>query len=229
MPSLFSRARTGSSPLKQGAPDSLDEFGRVQSRSSARALTSPVAAKKDKRRAKDRPAPDLEYDHAPPLPDGSFLPLNLDPLARSDADPPDYSYLAYERHVVLGLEQLEILVSVVVKELEDRGGITTPFIFSTTALDISASAIKRLIRSFLDMCAAQGTADFRATDRAWREEARFAGPHELGMCLRWGLARVVRVFGGQDVRGLIAWDHYLSFRDSEAGETLLVVSPWTFY
>jgi Domain of unknown function (DUF1708) len=45
----------------------------------------------------------------------------------------------------------------------------------------------------------------------------FAGPYELGMCLRWGLARVVRAIGGQDVRGLIAWDQYVQFRDSEAG------------
>ncbi|KAF5347772.1 hypothetical protein D9756_010316 [Leucocoprinus leucothites] len=230
MPSLFSRARTNSTPQKNiltSSPVSLDEFGRTQSRNSNRA--SPFAstsAKKDKKKAKDLAKRgktldlvDADLDQQQPtLPDGSFLPLNLDPPRNYDTEvgeqarETDYGYLSYERHVVLGLEQLEMLVSVVAEELENRGGITTPFIFSTTALDISASAIKRLIRSFLNVCAGPG-AD---VERAWREEARFAGPHELGMCLRWGLARVVRVSGGQDVRGLVSWDIYLRFRDAEA-------------
>lgn len=243
MPSLFSRSRTTSTPHKNPqsfaqSPDSLDEFGRVHSRNSNRAIpfSSPTPSKKDKKKAKElakraktlgarADTPNIDFDHPPPLPDGSFLPLNLDPPPKNDtttadqSKQPDYGYLSYERHVVLGLEQLEVLVSVVAEELETRGGITTPFIFSTTALDISASAIKRLIRSFLNMCSAQGSLGFGDAERAWREEARFAGPHELGMCLRWGLARVVRVSGGSDVRGLIAGEYYAKFRDSEAGES----------
>ncbi|KAJ6546225.1 hypothetical protein DFH09DRAFT_1281959 [Mycena vulgaris] len=35
----------------------------------------------------------------------------------------------------------------------------------------------------------------------WAEEARFAGTHELGMCLRWGLSRVLRVEGGRRCGG----------------------------
>jgi len=56
-----------------------------------------------------------------------------------------------------------------------------------------------------------------AADRKWREEAQFSGPHELGMMLRWGLARIIRIHGGQETRGIIAWEHYLRWRESEAG------------
>ncbi|KAF9444404.1 hypothetical protein P691DRAFT_344338 [Macrolepiota fuliginosa MF-IS2] len=237
MPSLFSRSRTQSTPQKSSrltadnnSPASLDEFGRVQSRNSNRAFPISVStpSKKDKKRAKElqkraktlgsrADLNDVDPDLPQQPPDGSFLPLSLEPPAAGDqARETDYGYLSYERHVVLGLEQLEVLVSVVADELETRGGITTPFIFSTTALDISASAIKRLIRSFLRMCSAQGSLGWTDAHRAWREEAKFAGPHELGMCLRWGLARVVRVMGGHDVRGLISREHYVKFRDSEA-------------
>ncbi|KAI0281553.1 hypothetical protein BC826DRAFT_357491 [Russula brevipes] len=41
-------------------------------------------------------------------------------------------------------------------------------------------------------------------ERTWREEARFAAPSELAMCLRWGLARGLRVSGGNAVRGFIS-------------------------
>lgn len=239
MPSLFSRARTNSSPTKNyntngdgAGSHSFDEFGRVISRNSARGVTL-VATKgtKDKDRKRDkekdkrlralsspRDRPDFDpEDVLSQIPDGSFLPLNLDrPWDDSAEDcpkPHDYGYLSYERHVILGLEQVARLVDVVADELGTRG-LTTPFIFSTLAMDISAPAIKRLIQAFLQTCANPSSAD---AERRWREEARFSGPHELGTCLRWGLARVVRIVGGQEVRGLIAWDHYLDFRDSEAG------------
>ncbi|KAF8167005.1 hypothetical protein K438DRAFT_1856427 [Mycena galopus ATCC 62051] len=50
------------------------------------------------------------------------------------------------------------------------------------------------------------------------EEARFAGAHELGMALRWGLSRVVRVEGGREVRGLLSWAWYERWRAEESGE-----------
>lgn len=233
MPSLFSRSRTNSTPQKlhpevQNGLGSLDEFGRVSSRISSRAGTLSTPSKKDKKREQKRSKtqPLAREDELVPdslFPDGAFLPLNLE-RPRSDAtlpEPPkehDYGYLSYERHVVLGLEQAERLVEVISEELETRGGITTPFIFSTTALDISSSSIKRIIRSFLNTCEPLSGHRAQEAEAKWREEAQFAGPHELGMCLRWGLARVIRSVGGQDVRGLISWEHYVEFRDSEAGE-----------
>lgn len=218
MPSIFSRARTTSTPGKkhpsgnQDAP--YDEFGRVNSRTSAKDATSgrctpPSTLVKQKPRNRTLSTPETEpFAH---IPDGSFLPLNLEPKdIDHEQQEHDYGYLSYQRHVVLGLDEVARLVDVVASELGTRA-LTTPFIFSTLALDVSASSVRRLVRSFLETCT--GGID---AERRWREEARLAGPHELGMCIRWGLARVVRIVGGQAVRGLIAWDHYTEFRDSEA-------------
>ncbi|TFK38371.1 hypothetical protein BDQ12DRAFT_683547 [Crucibulum laeve] len=249
MPSLFSRARTTSTPKKLPFLSSdvnnstLDEFGRVSSRPTSRGginvIIPSTPSKKDlKKRAKDLEKrsktlgstynlADSDQVVDSPIPDGSFLPLNLERPKPADPDAAtavdrskehDYGYLSYERHVVLGLEQAERLVDVVCEELETRGGITSPFIFSTTALDISSSAIKRLIRTFLNTCAPDQSNSVKEAERKWKEEARFAGPHELGMCLRWGLARIIRSVAGQDVRGLVSWEHYVEFRDSEAAQ-----------
>ena len=91
--------------------------------------------------------------------------------------------------------------------------LTTPSIFSTLALDASPSAVKRLIQTFLKMCARRST----EADRQWRQEARLVEPHALGMMLRWGLAWAVRWVGGHEVRGLVSYDAYMQWRDSEAG------------
>lgn len=239
MPSLFSRSRTTSTPGRKSPAKALvatqpayDEFGRVNSRGSGSGQPFQTPPKKDggkekkkggqdtKSRMRTLSSPRQDHDIADlvaQIPDGSFLPLNLDrPRDESGEEKTlehDYGYLSYERHVILGLEDVARLVDVVAIELGTRC-LTTPFIFSTLALDISSSAIKRLIRAFLDTCANPSSPE---AENRWREEARFAGPHELGMCFRWGLARVVRVVGGQAVRGLLSWDHYVEFRDSETG------------
>ena len=96
MPSLFSRARTTSTTKTHRQPtDHLDEFGRVPSRGG----NDTFPPKKDKNVEKTRtrtlsaakgraPGPLLEED--PVIPDGSFFPLNLDPLGdpagHSDAE-----------------------------------------------------------------------------------------------------------------------------------------------
>jgi len=225
MPSIFSRARTTSTPGKKhhsGYTDtSFDEFGRVNSRGSARDVggrSTPTTPAKQKQRTRTLSTP--ETDPIAHIPDGSFLPLNLTSKAPdNERQEQDYGYLSYQCHVVLGLDEIARLVDVVASELGTRA-LTTPFIFSSLALDISANSVKRLIRAFLDTCTGGADAELR-----WREEARLTGPHELGMCIRWGLARVVRVSGGQAVRGLIGWDHYTEFRDSEAGGYLFHSSP----
>ena len=176
MPSLFSRTRTHSTP------SGVDEHGRVKKKKSTKlgdeiVLTELVA-------------------------EGAFVPTNLN--VKSSAL--EHGYLAYKREVVLGVEEVSRLTEVICEELGARGGITTPFIFSSLALDVSMSGIRRLIDRFVD-----------GNEQRWREEARFAGPHELGMVLRWGLARVVRVVGGQEVRGLLSWDHYQDWKDAEIG------------
>ncbi|KAF9495534.1 hypothetical protein BDN71DRAFT_1506671 [Pleurotus eryngii] len=200
MHSLFSRSRTNSTPKKP----QVDEFG---------AISSPSSKKSKKKQANLPPPPE------PQLPDNSFLPTHLD-RPRDEFggfQPPkdyDYGYLSYERHVVLGIQDVARLVEVLTHELVTRGGITTPFIFSSSALDISPSAVKRLISLFLETC--KSGVPLGKADKRWREEARFAGPHDLGMCLRWGLARAMRIQGGQEVRGLLPWDMYRQFKETEA-------------
>ncbi|KAI0791288.1 hypothetical protein C8Q75DRAFT_805635 [Abortiporus biennis] len=231
MPSLFSRSRTASTPKKPTLDAAFDEFGRITSRGSskfaARTVSPIPTSKKDKKKeskdkARARTISTTTAAEPDPseftLPDGSFLPLNLEPPRYNPGEEPslehrnliDYGYLCYQRHVVLGLEEVARLVDVVGEELGTRG-LTTPFIFSCLALDVSASSVKRLIQAFLRTC---GRPSHEA-DRLWREEARFAGPHELGMCLRWGLARVVRIIGGHEVRGLVSYDNYCLWREAE--------------
>ncbi|CCM00227.1 uncharacterized protein FIBRA_02255 [Fibroporia radiculosa] len=237
MPSIFSRSRTNSTP-KRPTDSPFDEFGRITSRGSARGLTaSPQStSKKEKRKdskekSRSKASP-TEYDVPEiAIPDGTFLPLNFDPPrveVTGESNEPrtsnnDYGHLSYGRHVVLGLEQVARLVDVVGNELGMRG-LTTPFIFSTLALDVSANAVRRLIQAFLRTCSKPSN----EADWQWREEARLAGPHELGMCLRWGLARVVRIMGGQEVRGLVAYESYLEWRDAEAGAYVVAESLYAF-
>ena len=75
-------------------------------------------------------------------PNGSFLPLRLErPCYEHPGNPTqelplthDYGYPSYQRYVVLGLEGVARLVDVVGDELGTRG-LTSPYIFSTLALD----------------------------------------------------------------------------------------------
>lgn len=242
MTSLFTRSRTKSTAKQNflfntdgNGTGYVDELGRVSSSRGGR-LGTPT--KKDKKKKGVPRAVEEDLATETPFPDGAFMPLNLERPKTTDANvitpspvkQHDYGYLSYERHVVLGLDQVERLVEVVSEELETRGGITTPFIFSNTALDISSSAIKRLIRTFLNTCDTHNEFRAQEAENKWREEARFAGPHELGMCLRWGLARVIRSVGGQDVRGLVSYEHYIEFRETEAGKDfnffLLISGKW---
>ncbi|KAI0641710.1 hypothetical protein C8Q79DRAFT_1003572 [Trametes meyenii] len=230
MPSLFSRARTTSTPTKKSAFDlsAQDEFGRISSRGSARHAAQQqfvTSAKKSNKKdggkgsskGRQATADDEQQDFGPP--DGTFLPLSLEKPRYESGDEPrqeqppshDYGHLSYGRHVVLGLEEVARLVDVVGEELGTRG-LTTPFIFSTLALDVSATSVKRLIQTFLNTCSKSSS----EADRQWRQEARLAGPQELGMTLRWGLARVVRWVGGHQVRGLVSYHAYSEWRDSEA-------------
>jgi hypothetical protein len=221
MPSIFSRSRLNSTPKKSATEPAFDEFGRVTSRGHT---ASPAPTKKDKKskgKSKGQLAAEAEAQE-PLVPDGSFLQLNLDPQRYEPGEEPsqerrqlhDYGYLCYQRHVVLGPEEVARLVDIVGSELGTRG-LTTPFIFSSVALDVSANAVKRLINAFLNTC--RGQRPTEVAERQWKEEVQFAGPQELGMFLRWGLGRVVRIVGGQEVRGLLSYEIYTEWAESEAG------------
>ncbi|KAH9979484.1 hypothetical protein BGW80DRAFT_1435011 [Lactifluus volemus] len=222
MPSLFSRTRTTSSPLKSHKPQSetADDFGRVPSRGPPRVTATTGPAKKDKNAEKPRTRTLSAAKGEHPVffergrayhPDGSFFPLNLDPPGDAGGAPDsergprdreqDYGYLSCHRHVVLGLDE----------ELGTRG-LTTPFLFSSLALDVNSSGVRRLVQAFLRTCVSFPAPD---ADRTWREEARFSAPPELAMCLRWGLSRVLRVSTGNAVRGLISWEMYVGWCEAE--------------
>ncbi|KIJ33711.1 hypothetical protein M422DRAFT_264328, partial [Sphaerobolus stellatus SS14] len=142
------------------------------------------------------------------LPDGSFLPFAW-PVKQEPGEEPvklkSYGYLSYQCDVTLGIEEVSCLVDVMAKELSER------------ALDISRTRFHRLIDTFLATCPSYLHQTNSSVDMKWREEARFAGPHELSMTLRWGLAHIVRIYGGQETRGNLAWEHYLRWRESEQG------------
>ncbi len=225
MHSLFSRTRTFSTPKKSGPEPTFDEFGRINSNGSTKAVsTSGKKDKKSKEKSKGKGNGSSATPEPPEfaIPDGSFLSLNLDPQRYEPGEEPaqerrqqlqhDYGYLSFRRNVVLGLDEVARLVDVVGNELGTRG-LTTPFIFSSLALDVSATAVKKLVDAFLVTCRGSG---HQEAERLWRDEVKFAGPHELGMCLRWGLARVVRIVRGQEVRGLLLYESYLEWSAYEA-------------
>ncbi|THH15455.1 hypothetical protein EW146_g5031 [Bondarzewia mesenterica] len=215
MPSLFSRARTTSTTNKANKLSvddiSYDEFGRVSSRNSNRGVVS-LTGRKDNKKEKDSRsrtfstqkgrASAIVEEEEPQIPDGSFLTLSLEPPRRAEVEgstprerEQDYGFLSYQRHIVLGLEEADRLVCVVTDELASRG-LTTPFIFSSLALDVGAVGVRRLVQAFLRTCVSLPAPD---AERNWLEEAR-----------------IVRIVGGHPVRGLVGWENYLEWSEAEA-------------
>ncbi|KAG8824394.1 hypothetical protein FRC17_009122 [Serendipita sp. 399] len=231
--------REGSSGANAGAFSDTDDFGRVRNmafkrgktdsgleRSRQRTLSNPnlVQASLNGQNAVHStygPRAETPKD-LPMLPDGIFLSTNLTTttdvpeevheLLQGADTKQEYGYIASERHVVLGLDEVVRLVDVVAEELGQRG-LTTALLFSPLAIDVRPNVIKKLIMAFIATCPhhlALSTSETR-----WREEAAFAGPHELAMLLRWGLARIVRLERGVEVRGFLDWESYVLWRQEE--------------
>lgn len=213
---FFSRSRSVPAPDTNGSVDQ-------KSVSETSSVRTPKKEKKKAAKEQQRLSRVSINDGSSeePVLEERFLPLTLErPPWGSDSDQ-DYGYLSSERHVVLGLEQAARLVDVVSLELQNRGGLDTPFIFSTLGLDINAGAVKRLIKSFIGTCFVLVGKEKENAERKWRDEAKFANMHELAMCLRWGLARITRVIDGVEVRGLLNWDHYNQWAEQEQGKFLI--------
>ncbi|KAJ7692250.1 hypothetical protein B0H17DRAFT_1200586 [Mycena rosella] len=232
MQSLFSRARTASTPSKSKhkppltvapVPDSArssrrgtptDEFGQ---RTPVRTSSLPTGADGGYGAVGFLPTT-LPVDPAIPFapPPDAPAASNNGLLALGGPPPPRAAYglLSPARDAVLGLPDAARLVARVCEALE-RTGVATPFVFSALALDVRRAAVARLVHAFLATCG-PGEGHPPAEAR-WVEETRFAGAHELGMCLRWGLSRVVRVEGGREVRGLLSWAWYERWKAEEAG------------
>ncbi|KAJ6447857.1 hypothetical protein C8R45DRAFT_1115653 [Mycena sanguinolenta] len=137
--------------------------------------------------------------------------------ASASAGRASYGLLSPARDTVLGLPDVARLVAVLCAELE-RTSISTPFVFSSLALDVRRTGVARLVKAFLATCSGNSNGGHRngagGSDK-FADEARFAAAHELGMCLRWGLSRVVRVEAGREVRGLLSWAWYERWRVEE--------------
>ncbi|KAJ7079916.1 hypothetical protein C8R43DRAFT_1083182 [Mycena crocata] len=261
MPSLFSRARTASTPSKhkpsansaaspplpplstnsflttnrRTTKSPVDEFGVNNGLARTRSESLPATATA-------AGGGDAGYGAVGFLP--TTLPVDMDvPFAGAQAaaaasgQPPPpaarapYGLLSPARDAVIGLPDAARLVATVCAELE-RSGAATPFVFSALALDVRRAGVVRLVRAFLETCDDSSSTPNNSNgnghgggkrrggreeaEARWAEEARFAGPHELGMCLRWGLSRVVRVEGGREVRGLLSWAWYERWKGEEA-------------
>lgn len=245
MSKLFSRTksatsmgRNGPSGGSAGAYSDTDDFGRIRATTFKRGKTD---SQLERSRQRTLSNPNLVHGSLngqnasystyidrsesakdlPSLPDGYFLPTSLtappeiaDDLheLRGGDTKQEYGYLASERHVILGLDEVVRLVDVVAEELGQRG-LTTPLLFSPLAIDIRPNVIKKLIAAFLATCPHHLA--LSSTEQRWREEATFAGPHELAMFLRWGLARIVRLERGVEVRGFVKWEEYVIWRQEE--------------
>ncbi|KAF7293338.1 F-box domain-containing protein [Mycena kentingensis (nom. inval.)] len=137
-------------------------------------------------------APSLSASHG-------AVPHGMNPPPRAP-----YGLLSPARDTVLGLPDAARLVATVCAALE-RTSVATPFVFSSLALDARRAGVVRLTHAFL-----------QSNDNAFAYEAQFAGAHELALCLRWGLSRVVRVEGGRELRGLLSWAWYERWKAEEA-------------
>ncbi|KZT51474.1 hypothetical protein CALCODRAFT_521347 [Calocera cornea HHB12733] len=210
-------ARTTSTGSANNAPfthlapvtTTISEFGHFQGTSSSHPRLLPPPTTHNQRRS--------DYDRALPAPPqhAQYLDARF-PAERDVPDVPvtEVGYLAEGRQVTLGLATVTNLLQVVGKELEAKG-LTTPLLFSTRALDLSAHRVRSLIRAFLRTVGrAPGSPDPEA-DRRWRDEVRFSGPHELGAVLRWALARVERLHAGVHLRGLVDIAAYDEWRSAE--------------
>ncbi|KAJ4481278.1 hypothetical protein J3R30DRAFT_2428301 [Lentinula aciculospora] len=132
---------------------------------------------------------------------GSFVGTVFPPVTLSSgSSSPGYGFLSMYPTLILGIDDLHELVQLVSKYLD----VETPFVFSngattaeggaSVAIDLDAGRVKRLIDKYVGYLlskSAKASKSGQVID--FDDEARFAGPHELGMLLRWGLARVVRI------------------------------------
>ncbi|KAJ7840132.1 hypothetical protein B0H13DRAFT_2366402 [Mycena leptocephala] len=230
MPSLFSRARTASTPSKSKHKPPPPTLSTNPLLAFSSALTgSPTCRRRGSKcpgrsRLRRRLPTTIPADpHTPWASSPSAPPLGLSSSTSSNSskDPHQlfggpiqpraaYGLLSPAGDAVLGLADAARLVGTVCAELE-RTGVATPFVFSALALDVRRAGVVRLVNAFLATCLdsspsnGHAPGNTSAAESKWAEEARFVGPHELGMCLRWGLSCVVRVEGGREVKGLWSW------------------------
>ena len=126
----------------------------------------------------------------------------------------EYGYLSYYPYIVLGLERgREPSTHRHRRAHHMWAHHTLPFFQPRAGRQLfKRSSRRRLVQAFLHTWVPFPVPD---AERTWHEEARFAAPAELPMCLRWGLARILCVSGGNAMRGLLSWDAYVEWSEAE--------------
>lgn len=207
----------------------------------------------------EQPLPAIPRSDGPPLVDRyidydryTFAATHI-PTISKEGDEEGYGYIAVRTGSVLGLEEVQRVVEDVAQQLSERGespfasstffadplaGLNTPLLFSSQALDLSASKIRLLIASYISTISqpSQSTAS-----KQYRDSLRLSSPHETAWFLRWAMSRPVRLVredkvvespgkrkgGGKvitvqerQVRGLVDLREYVVWRGKERGEFL---------
>ncbi|KAF9074560.1 hypothetical protein BDP27DRAFT_138567 [Rhodocollybia butyracea] len=139
----------------------------------------------------------------PTDPSEQFVETIVPPTASSSHG---YGHLHLHPGLTISVDHLHTLVAIINKYLD----VETAFVFSADAMDLDAPRVARLIAKFVDALKANDLTRFD-------DEARFAGSHELGMLLRWALARALRVdqSANKFSRGLIPYLAYLNWAKQE--------------
>ncbi|KAF7291451.1 F-box domain-containing protein [Mycena indigotica] len=235
MPSLFSRARTASTPSPSTAakaktkpppqpplilpPQALPASGVRRPALSLGVDEFGLAGEAGYGAVGFLPSSFPRDFHTPFAGSSSLAPSPAPGQPPQPPPPPprqQYGLLSVARDTVLGLTDAARLTSAICAALE-RTGVATPFVFSSLALDARKAGVVRLVQTFLTR-----------SPEAFEEETRFSGAHELALCLRWGLSRVVRVEGGRELRGLLSWAWYERWKGEEAANAYPPTAFTTF-
>ncbi|KAJ7873778.1 hypothetical protein B0H13DRAFT_2669187 [Mycena leptocephala] len=159
MPSLFSRARTASTPPNQNTSAPAHPLYKPPPRILQRA-PPPCEGEQGEQAPREKRGTAPSDSYRPPCPSthvrpGPPHPLRLlwrsRPLRLRPKTPP-ISYLedrsSPARDPVLGLADAARLVGTICTELE-RTGVATPFVFSALALDMRRAGVVRLVDALL--------------------------------------------------------------------------------
>lgn len=98
-----------------------------------------------------------------------------------------YGYTTEGWHIQLESARVSALLEACGEQIRSRG-LDNPLIFSSMALDLSPSNVASLIKLLSTTHPGQ-----RTLPQAFRDEIRYANPHDLAAVIKWAFARMGRV------------------------------------
>lgn len=205
---------------------------------------------------RQEPLPSIPRSEGPPDVDRyidynryTFALTSVPPTSQEDEE--GYGYIDVRTSLVLGLDDVQRVVEDVTQQLSERGefpfssftscadpssGLTTPLLFSSQALDLSATKTHVLINSYISTLSQPSHS---AAANQYHDDLRLCSPHEAAWFLRWALSRPVRLVREdkavespgrkkgagkvvtvqeRQVRGLVDLREYVVWRGKERGE-----------